>query len=129
MTEPSDAAKRKRDELAEQHWHSYRTLADATAVAFALYIDEVDRVARSIRACPLEMSAVDALESLMFPDLPDPDEELARAFHDAYETLAPEFGYSTRKDTRQFDPRSPNGKLMLATIKRLREQGRLTDAK
>lgn len=40
--------------------------------------------------------------------------ELARKFHDAYERLAPSFGYETRKDTRAFDPESPNGKLMIA---------------
>ena len=39
---------------------------------------------------------------------------LARAFHDAYERLAPSFGYVTREDTRVFDPASPNGRLMIA---------------
>ena len=39
---------------------------------------------------------------------------LAQAFHEAYERLAPEFGYETREETRQFDPESPNGRLMLA---------------
>lgn len=42
------------------------------------------------------------------------NEEIARLFHDTYERLAPEFGYETRKDTKQFDPNSPNGKLMVA---------------
>jgi len=41
-------------------------------------------------------------------------EKLARAFHDNYERLAPQFGYVTREDTRVFKPDSPNGKLMLA---------------
>jgi len=41
---------------------------------------------------------------------------LARAFHDAYERLAPNFGYETRKDTREFDPLSPNGMLMIAVM-------------
>ncbi len=41
-------------------------------------------------------------------------EALARAFHDAYERLAPSFGYETRKDTRAFDPATPNGRLMIA---------------
>jgi len=41
-------------------------------------------------------------------------EALARKFHDTYERLAPKFGYKTRKDTRTFDPHSPNGKLMIA---------------
>jgi hypothetical protein len=41
-------------------------------------------------------------------------EELARKFHDIYERLAPDFGYETRSDTREFDPESPNGGLMIA---------------
>lgn len=40
--------------------------------------------------------------------------EAARRFHEAYERLAPSFGYETRKETRAFDPESPNGKLMIA---------------
>lgn len=56
---------------------------------------------------------------------PDPDEQLAQEFHDTYESLAPQFGYETRTDTRSFDPRSSNGQLMIATIKALREAGRL----
>ena len=39
---------------------------------------------------------------------------LARRFHEAYERLAPQFGYETRGDTRAFDPDSPNGRLMIA---------------
>lgn len=46
------------------------------------------------------------------PDLID----IAQKFHDIYERLAPQFGYATRTDTRKFDPHSPNGKLMIATI-------------
>ncbi len=42
--------------------------------------------------------------------------ESARLFHDTYERLAPEFGYETRPDTKQFDPESPNGKLMIAVV-------------
>lgn len=41
-------------------------------------------------------------------------EALARDFHEAYERLAPEFGYETREETRTFDPRSRNGQLMIA---------------
>lgn len=41
-------------------------------------------------------------------------EALARRFHEAYERLAPQFGYATRPETREFDPQSPNGKLMIA---------------
>lgn len=39
---------------------------------------------------------------------------LALLFHQTYERLAPSFSYKTQIATRQFDPDSPNGKLMLA---------------
>ena len=42
--------------------------------------------------------------------------ELARKFHAAYEKLALQFGYTTRQDTREFNPASQNGQLMIATI-------------
>ena len=42
------------------------------------------------------------------------EHELARKFHETYERLAPKFGYVTRKETREFDPTSPNGRLMIA---------------
>lgn len=41
------------------------------------------------------------------------DIELAKLFHDTYERLAPEYGYKTREDTKEFDPFSPNGRLMI----------------
>jgi hypothetical protein len=47
------------------------------------------------------------------------DREMARLFHDTYEQLAPFFGYTTRGDTRQFDPESANGKLMTAVCGRV----------
>ena len=40
--------------------------------------------------------------------------DLARRFHDTYERLAPHYGYTTRTDTREFDPDSSNGRLMAA---------------
>jgi hypothetical protein len=43
--------------------------------------------------------------------------EAARAFHDAYERLAAETGYVTRPDTRDFDPETLNGRLMIATTR------------
>lgn len=45
---------------------------------------------------------------------PTDAEREARMFHEAYERLAPSFGYETRSGTREFDPASPNGKLMVA---------------
>lgn len=41
-------------------------------------------------------------------------ETMARNFHATYERLAPQFGYTTRPETREFDPASPNGRLMIA---------------
>jgi len=41
-------------------------------------------------------------------------EKLASLFHDTYETFAPVYGYETRKETRNFDLDSKNGKLMVA---------------
>ena len=40
--------------------------------------------------------------------------ELAIKFHEIYERLAPSFGYETRTETREFNPESANGKLMIA---------------
>ena len=40
-------------------------------------------------------------------------EKLARKFHEVYERLAPSHGYETREETRCFDPKSPNGRLMI----------------
>ena len=61
-------------------------------------------------------------------DDPAPDERegdaetLAIFLHTTYEHLAPQFGYETRKETREFDPRSPNGMLMIATAKAILDQ-------
>lgn len=38
--------------------------------------------------------------------------EWARKFHNLYEENAPLFGYETRKETKEFDPKSNNGRLM-----------------
>ena len=47
---------------------------------------------------------------------------LAKQFHDIYERLAPEHGYETRPETREFDPDSPNGRLMVAVCTEIIEQ-------
>jgi hypothetical protein len=47
---------------------------------------------------------------------------LAKWFHDTYETLAPEYGYETKPETKVFDPRSANGQLMIAVCRKLKEQ-------
>lgn len=41
-------------------------------------------------------------------------EKAARKLHDTYEKIAPDYGYTTRRESRVFDPESPNGRLMLA---------------
>jgi len=46
-------------------------------------------------------------------------EELAIFIHNKYEEFAPKYGYETRKDTREFDKDSPNGKLMIAVSKEI----------
>jgi NTP pyrophosphatase (non-canonical NTP hydrolase) len=43
--------------------------------------------------------------------------DVARFFHDAYERMAPQFGYETRPDTKAFDPDSANGQLMQAVCR------------
>ncbi len=43
--------------------------------------------------------------------------EIAKSFHEKYETLAPQYGYETRKDTRVFDENSPNGQLMCHVVR------------
>jgi hypothetical protein len=45
--------------------------------------------------------------------------EIAAAFHETYERLAPRFGYTTREDTRAFNSDSPNGRLMIAVCEEL----------
>ena len=50
-------------------------------------------------------------------------EGLAREFHEKYEKLAPEFGYETREETREFDPESKNGRLMIAVCGTLLDIG------
>lgn len=44
---------------------------------------------------------------------------IAEMFHFFYEEMAPDFGYETREDTKEFDPESPNGRLMIAVCRKL----------
>lgn len=59
-------------------------------------------------------------------------ESLARLFHAEYERRSAEYDYKTRPDTRQFDPSSANGRLMVAVcravLEQLAPQPTLTDA-
>lgn len=45
--------------------------------------------------------------------------ELAILFHNYYEELAPEFGYKTRKETKEFVESSSNGQLMIAVCNKI----------
>ena len=131
MTEPSDAAIEEALRLInalETREGVVWTTADAhltTIRALALRLDFEDRVAREAaalieiwggnndedgRQCALP------LRSLMLPDPVDPDEELARE-------VAKNFGRGPHMANETAHHAA------LATIKRLREQGRLTDAK
>ena len=44
---------------------------------------------------------------------------LAHQFHETYERLAPQFGYETKEETRQFQEDTPNGRLMIAVCSEL----------
>lgn len=48
--------------------------------------------------------------------------DIAKKFHEAYERLAPSFGYETRTETRAFDPETPNGRLMIAVCQEVGDQ-------
>ena len=52
-------------------------------------------------------------------------EEIARAFHAAYEELAPEFGYRTREASAKPWDEVPerNKRLMIATVEKLLQDG------
>ena len=52
-------------------------------------------------------------------------ERIAKAFHEAYEELAPEHGYETREASRKpwEDVPSQNRGLMVAVVARLMERG------
>ena len=52
-------------------------------------------------------------------------EEVARAFHEAYEDLAPRFGYRTREASAKPWDEVPkqNRDLMTATVRRLADDG------
>lgn len=53
-------------------------------------------------------------------ELPNPI-WMAKFFHDAYERLAPQYGYETRPDTKEFCHESPNGRLMAAVCEEFRK--------
>ena len=79
MTEPTDEAHKRRHELIGVTWQTGEPWHVATARAFSLYIDEVDRVAREIKRWRAQQGP-DNLEEiiapLMLPDPPDPLAEI-----------------------------------------------------
>jgi len=92
---------------------AFKTLKQATAGssaaigAMAFLCAHIKQLEQALANHGADLSAVDAL---------------ARRFHEAYERLAPSFGYETRKETRAFDPESANGKLMIAVCAELPSQ-------
>lgn len=58
----------------------------------------------------------------------DEAEFIAANFHSIYEALAPEFGYTTRKDSAVLwaDVPPQNKKLMIATVQELLNHGLIT---
>lgn len=55
--------------------------------------------------------------------------EVAKKFHEAYERLAWSFGYVTRTETKEFDPNTPNGRLMIAVCQEVGDQIELSSFK
>jgi len=55
----------------------------------------------------------------------DSAERVARQFHEAYEDLAPSFGYETREASRKpwADVPEQNRNLMIAVVQRLKNTG------
>jgi len=53
----------------------------------------------------------------------------AREFHNLYEHKAPLFGYETKQETREFNPESPNGRLMAYVCLNIVQQAREEDRK
>lgn len=71
--------------------------------------------------CPVCTENASLSES---PPTPSSALELAIRFHEAYERLAPRFGYETKPETREFDPQTPNGRLMIAVCREIIEQNK-----
>jgi hypothetical protein len=45
--------------------------------------------------------------------------DLAKLFHETYDRMAPSFGCTTRSEPHQFNPDSPNGRLMIAVCEEI----------
>lgn len=85
-------------------------------------VREIDVALNGANAAPQAKlcDLVKQIKELAQPEAPKVEQEhlnpteLAMLFHEAYERLAPSFGYETRDDTKSLDLNSPNGKLMVA---------------
>jgi len=71
---------------------------------------EIEVYAHPCKATPIPLFTHPSATALDVQDA----ENMAIKFHEAYERLAPSFGYETRTDTRAFCAESANGKLMIA---------------
>ncbi|GAI79952.1 unnamed protein product [marine sediment metagenome] len=96
MSELIETLKRTQKEIVDRNHPGW-----GNAVLWA--IDKIDQ----LEARNAELEAV--IERLADND------RIAREFHDMYEWLAPNYGYNTRHETREYDSLSPNGRLMLET--------------
>lgn len=135
MTEPSKAARERRDKLYEAvGWPDNWSLADVHAHAFALYIDETQAFRQEVsdavehyldqwqNGTPGRGVFQCQFASFIIPQ-PDPDEELAREVAGMLRAL-PLHGDAGCDKLHDDEWRT----VAIATIKRLREQGRLKDA-
>lgn len=129
-----DDLKAKDAALAEARAEIER-LKEAHAGSIALYLkleSERDALEQQVRALREELEKRKGCDHLDAPyrrllkenealkarAAIDP-EKLAEKFHDHYERLAPYYGYSTRTETRVFNPQTPNGHLMIAVCREL----------
>jgi hypothetical protein len=99
------------DRVAQGVFHEVPAPIDPVATYTATVdvgsVDDTRRVYQGFRQVDPVAEALGRIDVL----------ELARMFHEAYESLAPYHGYVTRPETRTFDPASNNGRLMIATCK------------
>lgn len=112
-TPRTDAA----EKAAEAVMHRYRDSPDHSVDALGVAIVQMTRVLLAASR-EIERAHVPEVDAL---DLPG-TVKLAIWFHETYEELAPLYGYETRPESRTFDASSPNGKLMLAVCRKLRER-------
>jgi hypothetical protein len=122
LSEPQPDAGRRDTERAFQMLEMYgvsRERAKNVANGIQVLVTRMDREIAALRAegAPAERELAALKADCVMPATDG--RTMAKQFDDLYEKLAPLFGYETRADTKQFDPESPNGKLMIAVCCRL----------